>query len=437
MRKNSFLSQNKKRSATSRWAQCALAGVLFLLAPAVAPAVELDGTSSTYLISRKALDDSNLLPLYEYLNMSVRDLGRESVSFQFGGWLRYDLRDDSTNKNTNNDLQYAYLSYRDAEANAMINAGRIMVFEGVAAERVDGLSARTDLRDGFGVSAFGGTPVETNAADLGGNNTIYGGRFSHTMTDLYTIGVSYLKEEKNSAQFREEEGVDLRLKPVNKVELLGKSTYNAEASGWAAHTYNLLLGPFAQLKLNTEVSKIDYQKFFVGATNSAFVFQPGGTADPKEKVSIYGESVSYEFSEKLNASVDYKKYVYDIAGNAGYYGGRVGYSIPKSLATGVSIHRMSGDTDRLSYYEYRVFGMKKFGSTDVTVDLLNVKYDAAVNGVTNAYTAALAAGYELSEKLKLGADLEYSKNPDYDKDVRAFLKLIYQFQNSYGKGKGV
>jgi len=421
-----------------RWTQCAVVSALVLLMwPAVAPAVELDGTSSTYLISRKALDDSNLLPLYEYLNMSVRDIGKESISFQFGGWLRYDLRDDSTNKNTKNDLSYAYLSYRHAESNAVVNAGRVMVFEGVAAERVDGISARTDLRSGFGVSAFGGAPVETNAADLGGNNVIYGGRVSHTMTDLYTIGLSYLKEEKNSAKFREEEGVDLWLKPVNKVELLGKSTYNLEASGWAAHTYNLLLGPFAQVKLNTEVSKIDYEKFFVGTTNSAFMFQPGGLIDPKEKVSIYGESVSYELSEKLNASVDYKKYSYDIAGNAGYYGVRISYSVPKSMATGASIHRMSGNADRLSYYEYRAFGMKKFGSADVTVDLLNVKYDVAVNGVTNAYTAVLAAGYELSEKLKLGADLEYSKNPDYDKDVRAFLKLIYRFQSSYGKGKGV
>jgi hypothetical protein len=40
------------------------------------------------------------------------------------------------------------------------------------------------------------------------------------------------------------------------------------------------------------------------------------------------------------------------------------------------------------------------------IDLLDVKYKVPVNSVTNAYSATLAAGYELTEKLKLGADLE-------------------------------
>jgi hypothetical protein len=203
------------------------------------------------------------------------------------------------------------------------------------------------------------------------------------------------------------------------------------------HTYNLLLGPFDKLRLDTEISSINYEDFFTGATSSVFTFQPGGPIAPGEKVSVLGETVSYEFTGGVNASVDYKSYNYDIAGSAKYYGARAAYAVAKSGGAGISIHRMDGETDRLNYDEYRVYGYRKIDKTDVAVDLLAVLYDVPINGVDNAYSISLAAGYELSEKLKLGADVEYSKNPDFDKDIRTFFKLIYRFDIAYGKGKGV
>ncbi len=407
-----------------------------LVLPIASEAVDLTGTSSTYLSSREAADGSNLLPLYEYLNFGVNNLGKESISFQFGGWVRYDLNSHEVDgKDKNSDLQYAYLSFRKAESNVVLNLGRVMVFEGVASERVDGAYARTDLKGGFGVSAFGGVPAETGT-DLPGNNAEYGGRISHQIPNIYTIGLSYLKEEKNSQDFREEEGVDLWLRPINKVEILGKSFYNKMTSGWMQNTYNLLLGPFAKLRFNTEYSAISYGDFFTGATTNAFTFQPGGPINPSEKVTILGETVSYSFTGGLNASADYKSYDYSIEGNASYYGGRLAYAAASGGA-GMSIHRMAGEVDRLSYDEYRVYGYKKINKADVAVDLLLVAYDVAINGVDNAYSFSLAAGYELSARLKLGADVEYSKNPDFDKDIRTFFKLIYRFDLAYGKGKGV
>ena len=126
------------------------------------------------------------------------------------------------------------------------------------------------------------------------------------------------------------------------------------------------------------------------------------------------------------AGVDYKAYTYEIAGNASYYGGSVRYSLP-SAGVGVSVHRMDGDTDELKYSEYRAYGYKKINKMDVAVDLLNVVYDDAINGVYNAYSATVAAQYAMMERLKLGADIEYQKNPDFDKDIRMFVKAVYHF----------
>ena len=416
---------------------------VFLFLPAATTAASLSGNSNTYLQSRESAGGANLMPLYEYLDFNVQNLGSESVSVHFGGWLGYDLQDDSfgNDKKKGSDLQYGYLSYRTKEHNAVVNLGRVMVFEGVAAERVDGIYARTDLIKGFAISAFGGAPVETNDNALG-NSTIYGGRLSHQYEGIYTIGLSYLyetkdnNENKNTDTWRREGGIDLWVRPMNKVELTGRSSFNFQTTGWMEHSYYLMFGPFDKLRINAEATWINYEDYFASTTNSAFKLTPGGTLDPKEKVSILGPEVFYAINEKWGISADYKSYSYDIAGSASYYGVKATYRTPKSYSAGLSIHKMDGETDRLKYDEYRVYASKKIEKIDVAIDLLDVKYKEPINDVTNAYSATLAAGYELTQKLKLGADLEYSKNPDFDKDVRFFLKLNYRFDAELGKRKG-
>jgi hypothetical protein len=436
-------TQVAKRSASSDPPVRRVAGILLFLlviiffASISAHAADITGTSNTYLRASETVDGGKLLPLYEYLDLSVQNPGTQPVSIHLGGWLRYDLREASFGEERNNGaLSYGYVSYRGKARNAVVNLGRVMVFEGVAAERVDGIYARTDVMGGLGISAFGGVPVETSI-DLPGSNTIYGGRISHQDTGLYTIGLSYLKEEKNSETFRQEAGVDLWIKPVNKVELSGRSSFNTQTTGWMENSYFLMLGPFDKLRVNTEASWISYEDYFAATTNNAFKLSPGGPLDPKEKLNILGPELFYAINNNWSVSADYKQYAYEIAGKAGYYGARATYNMPASYSAGISLHKMDGDTNRLKYDEYRIYAAKRMARADIAVDLLDVKYKEAINNVSDAYSATLAAGYETTKDLKLGADLEYSKNPDFDEDVRIFVKLIYRFGADLGKRKGV
>ena len=413
----------------------AVALLTLMALPSAANAATLAGNSHTYLQSREGTDGSNLMPLIEYLDLTVQDLGSESISLHFGGWLGYDVQDESfgLDKNKDKSIQYGYVSYRAKEHNAVVNLGRVMVFEGVAAERLDGIYARTDIAGGFGISVFGGSSSILN--DEPADNMTYGGRLSHQSAGLYTIGLSYLKQERNSLAFREEEGIDLWVRPVNKVELMGRSSYNADTKGWMEHAYYLVLGPFDKLRFNTEVSHISYEDYFAGITTNAFKLTPGGPLDPKEKVDILGEEVFYSINANWAVSVDYKKYGYDIAGSASYYGAKATFTKPKAYSAGISIHKMDGENERLQYDEYRIYATKKMDKLDVTLDLLDVKYKEAINDVTNAYSASVAAGYALTEKLKIGLDVEYAKNPDFDKEVKALAKVDYSFDLGSGAGK--
>jgi hypothetical protein len=386
-------------------------------------ALDLTGQSSTYLQDRQEFDSTRLMPLFEYLNFNADDLGSKNLSFHFGGWYRHDLKNESFGTKSTGDLQYAYLGYRADAANAFLNLGRVAVNQGVAFEQVDGAAAGTDLGHGFGISAFGGIPVETSFDSRTGDS-VYGGRISQEAYGIYGIGVSYLHERNDREDFRKEEGLDLWFRPLNKVELLGTTLYNATTSAVARNAYLLSLGPFKILTLRTEFTEIRYKDFFTSPTTSAFQLQPGGPVDPNDKLTTVGEEASLAFGA-LVFSADYKKYRYLIEGDADSYGGRLAYT--GSSGAGAEVRRMNGQTDNLRYYEYRAYGYKNFENTDLAVDLLAVTYDARINGLKTAYSASLAGGYFLTKKLKVGVDVEYLKDPFFTKDVRGLVKLVYNF----------
>jgi hypothetical protein len=397
--------------------------IAFTVLPALSRAVDLSGQSRTYLQARETSASQHYLPFYEYLDFKAASPG--GVSFHFGGWLRYDLDDESTpGSDKNSDLQYAYLSVRGSRADAMLNLGRVLVNEGVASEYVDGGYARASLRGGFDIAAFGGSPVETDFDDRSGDS-VYGGRLGHGIENVYRLGVSYLKEQNNDGDFREEDGIDLWFRPIAKTEILGTSFYNALTSNWMFHSYNLILGPFAGFRLSGQGSYVSYRDYFTSATTSAFKFDPT-VIDPAERLTTAGGELSYSF-RAFTLSADYKKYQYDIAGDAAYFGGAASYSSSLKGGIGASYHRMDGQTARLQYDEYRAYAFTSFGKFNLAADYLVVRYAEEINGTRNGSAAVLAAGYAVTNRAKLGADIEYGQNPFYDRDVRGLVKFVYSF----------
>jgi hypothetical protein len=166
------------------------------------------------------------------------------------------------------------------------------------------------------------------------------------------------------------------------------------------------------------------------------MFPPGGILNPNEKVQKLGEDVAYALTDRVSIGVNFTTYDYDVSGSAKSYGGNIRYAVAAQGGAGLSLRRMDGESDSLKYKEYRVYGYKKIDKINLAVDLLDVNYDVPINGVSNAYSASIAGQYDLTERWKLGADVEYQKNPDFNDDVRLFLKAIYHFDIGSGTRKG-
>lgn len=398
-----------------------------LFFPLTVSAINLQGSSSTYLGIRENADNNRLVPLYEYLDFYIDDIDKGTMSFHFGGWFRQDLAEKSfDNRKFNSDLQYAYLKIKKGPGNMVLNIGRIYIFEGIASDQIDGLHGRMELPNNFDVSLYGGFPVETDFYGQSGD-FLYGVRASHGSPGKYRLGISYLKENDNSSSFRQETGIDLWVLPLSKIEISGRSSYNIKNSGWMEHAYYLTLGPFDKLRINSDVSWIKYDNYFDSATTSAFRLQQG-IIDPEDRVLILGFQAEYPVLEKLSASVDYKNFSYKIAGSADYYGLRLSYAMSDAKGVGLSFHRMNGETERLGYIESRAYFFTKFKGADINLDVININYDKAIYGVNNAYSSALTLGYNVGKNSRTTANIDYSHNPDFDSDIRVLIKFIHNFE---------
>lgn len=421
-----------------------LLSLLTLSTPLMAEDFSVSGESTTILRMRTTTDNKDLYPVYEYLRLSTAGklADGSTLGLYMGGWGRVDLVDKSTDRvHSDTDLQYFFLSYRAVKNNTVVNLGRQFVTEGVASEKIDGLYARSDFASGFGASAFIGQPVITEPVPtLKGADLVYGARVSHSMPKLYTIGVSALKSEADqNSRYREEEAIDLWVYPLQMVDLTGRSSYNSITSGWMEHAYTLTLSPLTNLKLSTSVTNINYTDYFHNMTNTAFSLNNGinnGILQKGEAFTALGLGASYTLLKNFTVSADYKNYDYDIAGSADYFGGKIGYSSPEIITTGFGFHRMEGANDRLRYNEYRLYALKKLGNIEMSADFIDISYDKSINGVKDSFALTGSAGYEINEKLKVGANLEYSRNPDFDREIKGLMKLTYLFDTKHSEGGG-
>lgn len=393
----------------------------------------VSGQSDTILRIGEYTEHELQVPAYEYFRLGIRTTDNKGgvLSANFGGWGRFSLDDRSSKDGhtTDSDMQYGYISYQAPKGNMIATAGRQYVTEGVAAERLDGIYLRSDIAAGFAASAFAGNPVLTEPNYKGGD-VLYGGRLSHTNSKYYTVGVSALRSEGDNSDDREELGFDMWIHPIKQLDLAGRSSYNSEASDWMEHAYTVSLIPSEMIRISADVTNINYKEYFSDSTTSVFKFNPT-IIDPDEEMTSYGIAVSVTPIKSVTITPAYKYYEYDIAKSANNYGLRISYANAESYSAGASVYRMDGDQDRLQYTEYRMYASKQFKKADLALDLMNTSYDEEVNGRDYAYTIVAAAGYLLDKNLKLGGSIDYSRNPDYDAEVRGLVKLTYAFDMKY------
>lgn len=419
-----------------------LCAVSFAATSSGALAADVTVDSSTLLgISKRDVSGASkdtLLPATQFLGLTADKLADGNLSLHLYGWGRADLADKSYNNDaTAGSLTYGYLQYRFGYAGASVRAGRLFVREGVVNEQIDGVSARTDLPMGFGLSAFGGAPVHTThlygEQSDGKGDTIYGGRASYRYKGLLEAGVSGVFEGaaptlvSHTAGNYRRIGGDIWFAPVKMIDIIGHSSYNPETEQFAEHSYLLNVKPNRRLVLTGEYNQYRDRNYLY-----AWTMFSAAALDPNDKSSSAGVSASYDVNTHVNVAADYKHYSREI-GTADRYGGTVRLNFrDNTVRGGVGYHYLNaaqefaiGATPSASYHELRCYAMHDTKGYFAAVDLLGDFFKEKIYNEASAWEAIASLGYHLTPALALSGDVSYGRNPQFTEETKALLRLTY------------
>jgi len=396
--------------------------------PAAATGISLE--SRTYVPARGTDGEDTHVLLYEYLSFNAEDLMLPGLYLRAAGWGRTDLADETFGRTSNGELQYAFLGWRAPQLNAEARVGRLSLTAGVARHEVfDGLLLGSDLPAGFDVTLYGGIPIEVGEESRS-KDTLYGGRVSQGRDGLYRLGASYLKEQNGGDDVREEAGSDLFLAPLPLVEVTGTSLYNVADKKWARHDYRLVLGPFAKrVRLTATWASTDYTAYFKEPMNTALL--------PIEdaKHDRFGGEVEIVLGLGFTLAGEYAGFRAPAEGGSdgSRYGARLDWAGSGATA-GAGYRQVHGEAVEDRYQEISAHATTAFGPVHLSVGAEYVEYAFKINGETNATTGKLGLSYAASKSLELSASAEYGQTPEYDREIKGLLAVLWRYDVSIKKG---
>jgi len=439
-----------------------LLGTLFTVA---APAADLNVTTTTIAQQWKqdtpGFDKANFLPATEFLGVDATGLGSQNLSLHLFGWGTRDLQDPSSveGKGTGN-LTYGYLQYNFDQANAAIRAGRFIITQGAGNEQLDGISARTDLRGGFNISAFTGAPVAYKnlsanpQAEIGNQqNMMFGTRLGLRLPRTVEIGVSYLQDGSNTSieasattpnYTRKQMGADLHLAPCTWFDVTGRTLWNLAQyvnlgvpSRVAEDDYSLNLKLSETVKVSGQFVERNLASYFAGSTlPNLFNASAAGV------FKATGGSLTWTPGGPVQLVVDARRTARENYGDSTRCGADLRFTFSGGLLAGGGFHRVNAfrvvqvdpanQSYSLSHDEARVWAMWTKGAWVASLDAIRFMYaDAAVNPDLNFKSSETEVvgglGCQLSAGLKVSGDLTYETTPIYTKQVMGLLRVEYRF----------
>jgi hypothetical protein len=408
----------------------AFVGAAIAVSTPPAAATDISLESRTYVPMRGTDGGDTHVLFYEYLAFEAEDIVQPGLYLRVGGWGRADLADETFGRKSNSELQYAFLGWRAPQLNAEARVGRLSLTAGVARYEVfDGVLLGSDLPAGFDVTLFGGIPVEIEAGGRS-KDTLYGGRISQGRAGLYRIGASYLKQQNDGDDMREEAGSDIFLAPLPFLEVTGTSLYNVADEKWARHDYRLVLGPFAKrVRPTTTWASTDFTAYFIEPMNHAML----PIEDPKldrlggelEIILGRGFTIAGEYASFKAKGED------ESDGNV--YGARLDWAGSLSTA-GAGYRQVDGEAVEDRYKQVSAHATTAFGPARVAVGADRLTYEKEINGEKTATTGTLALSFDASKSLELTASVEYGQTPLFDREVKGLLAVLWRYDASVKKG---
>jgi hypothetical protein len=429
----------------------ALAAVA-LLAPAAGQASELEVYSSTQLNIQsqwRAGASTNVVPLYEFLNLTGRDVAIPGGQLSFGvdAWGAANLGANPWwNGYTNTgawsgDLNAAWVQARFLENQLRVTLGRQTVGYGNARMlQLDGGSFQATIAKMFTLDGYVGVPTTQRFTAYGNvyssNPTIgdlaVGGRLGFAWTTWLNVGASAAFAWDAGQSTREDLAVDLRFSPVSWMYLLGYLDWSLFAGNYytgaqiADSNLSLVFPVTPHLQFTAEY--VYTVPALALPYNSILWVFSDNTHQYAGATAMVGLE-QFKIQVPLDFEVGYRRIfeTWSDFGSSGTSGDRyflrATWHPSKASTVGAEGSRLF--LPEQGYWQARAFGsLKAYGFTG-TLDFQGYWFDQAVNAVTQSIIGSATLGYDLGGGLAVVGALQGGSTPYFSSYVNGLVKLTY------------
>ena len=366
-------------------------------------------------------ENVDFAPVYEYLRLSLSDLGVQGVSLHLSGWAKAELYDYLPGDAKNGDLNYGYLDWQLGNRVLQVRAGRQFVFMGVASRQTDGVMVRFEKYN-LGVGLIGGSPV-TGPEESSAGDFLTGGQIYYTLRLRQDLGgelaLSYLSLQNGEQPDQSLAGLNLGLRPMSNLDISGHVYYDFLQK----EIYDAAVIPTYQPWRTLKVSLRYYHTIPSALISKNSIFSVFSNAE----VQKLGGGVDYDILRNLTVQADYLYLFYnDYFGRE--YGGSLSYRYGKKSRNEVFLGIRRGDEDENGYIEPRVYLRQELGKNlHLGLNLICAFYDESIKDQDYSLSLGPDLSYILNKNIKLVGAFDFTESPIIQEEYRGTLKLVYDF----------
>lgn len=375
----------------------------------------------------EAGNDSQILPLYQYLGFDFEDAEEGGWSLHAYGYGRKDMADSGFfEDDADGELLYGYLEYKKPYSALGLKLGRQHIFAGVTNRSIDGIEVRAGWADIVSAALFGGV---TASSDETSSDTTYGGRIALHPQPNYELGLSYQKTHTQEVADNIT-GTDIFFSYDDWLTLQGLSSFNLESEDWREHSYSAALR-YDTAVLEPSFQTFSYKDYFGEGTeqNNLFHF----LKNSEEQITIVGADIQWQGLEFLRVGARYNVYRYEVRQEeAAYLATLLSVNLLGSVELGFEAGLMDGDTLDNNYNLYRGYLhwdalLLLNRSTFISADAIYQDYEEVIFDKDASLSLSLSSGMHfLDDRLELKITGLYSQDPYFDEDVQGIVTLLFQ-----------
>lgn len=402
--------------------------VLLASAPAVASAERLDAAATTVLTGRpdpRNGDVHTVVSVLQLLELEARDLKgplAQPLSVTFSGWGGGELGEPARGQRAVGDIDLLYV--RGVVADRVdVRLGRQLVTGGTARVlQLDGARVEARLWRGLGATLHGGVPVLRELAWHRGD-TLVGGRAFYRQSLLLELGVAAQRRQERFRMSGEDVAFDQRYRPLEGLWLTGFQAISIPERRLAEADLRATCQPADGLELALGVRRTA-PDLFLPRTSVLAVF----AATARDEV---GGGAFVRATRSLD--LDLEAFLTDAGSGAGHHLALRADLVPPRRdrgRLGLEARRIAGGGDGTTFL--RGFGRLGLGpALQASASVEFAHADALRNGVHDAVTGLLAAGWDVQPGWQLGVSALAGVTPALDQRYEAMARLTYQRTRRY------